>query len=322
MTEELAQFGPIIGHACAKQTLLDAYGGDRMHHGWLFQGPRGVGKARLALQFAAHLLGAQATELDAPKDNHIAHLMLTGAHPDFRWITRPVDDKGKLKAEIPVDAARALAEFFALRPAMGGWRVAIVDAVDELNRFGANALLKTLEEPPKQALLILLAHGEQAVLPTLKSRCRQLRLDPLSNAEMLDALAMAGVSADAAADMAMLAPGRPGQALALQSSEARTAARAALDAANAGGRLDARGLNAAITSSAKSELAFEAAVASLMRWTQDRACGAETPLAAGAWADAHRRISETASEAKGLNMDKAQAVSSVLLTLQKTARNG
>ena len=121
----------------------------------------------------------------------MGRLVLAGSHPDLRVIRRPVDDKGKRKSEIPVDSVRELAEFFAMRPAMGGWRVAIIDAVDEMNRHGENAILKTLEEPPNRAVLFLISHGEQLLLPTVRSRCRVLRCGALGEHETMSALAMA-----------------------------------------------------------------------------------------------------------------------------------
>ena len=141
-------------------------------------------------------------------------------------IRLPVDDKGKQKSEIPVDSVRELSQFFSLRPALGGWRVAIIDAVDELNRFGANAILKTLEEPPARGVLFLISHGEQAILPTIRSRCRVLRCGPLNEHETLQTLQSAGVEGDRAETVAQLAPGRPGRALQLEGADAIAASEA------------------------------------------------------------------------------------------------
>jgi DNA polymerase-3 subunit delta' len=198
-----------------------------MHHGWLLRGPRGVGKARLALQFAAFLLGGQSPpELSVDADDKVGRLIIAGSHPDLRIIRVPVDDKGKAKTEIPVDTVRELADFFALRPAMGGWRVAIIDAVDELNRFGANAILKTLEEPPPRAVLFLIAHGERALPPTVRSRCRVLPCGPLSERETIAALELAQMPRARAEELAKASPGRPGRALAVQGPDADAASDA------------------------------------------------------------------------------------------------
>ncbi len=93
---------------------------------------------------------------------------------------------------------------------MGGWRVAIIDAADELNRFGANAILKTLEEPPSRAVLFLISHGEQMLLPTVRSRCRVLRCGPLTETETLQTLAQGGPPAARAEAVAKLAAGPSG----------------------------------------------------------------------------------------------------------------
>src|SRR5262249_8208114 len=149
----------------------------------------------------------------------------------------------KRKSEIPVDSVRELSEFFALRPAMGGWRVAIIDAVDELNRFGANAILKTLEEPPARAVLFLISHGEQMLLPTVRSRCPVLRCGALSETETLQALAAAGLDQAKAAEVARLAPGRPGRAMQLEGSDAAAASDAVIAALRNLGGSDGRGLH-------------------------------------------------------------------------------
>ncbi len=210
------ELGPIVGHAGAKREFLSAVSTGKLHHGWLLRGPRGVGKARLALQFALHLLGNGDRQLSANVDSAVGRLVVAGSHPDLRIVRRPVDDKGKQKSEIPVDSVRELSEFFSMRPAMGGWRIAIIDAVDEMNRHGENAILKTLEEPPNRAILFLISHGERLLLPTVRSRCRVLRCGVLNEHETLSALAQAGATGARADEIARIAPGRPGRAIELE----------------------------------------------------------------------------------------------------------
>src|SRR5262245_22800098 len=109
------EFGPVINHDAVKREWLAASASGRMHHGWLLRGPRGVGKARLALQFAANLLGADPqNQLGVTAEAHVGRLMAAGTHPDLRVIRRPIDDKGKQKSEIPVDSVRDLSQFFSL----------------------------------------------------------------------------------------------------------------------------------------------------------------------------------------------------------------
>lgn len=313
------ELGPVVGHSAAKTDFLAAVRSGKLHHGWLLRGPRGVGKARLALQFAMHLLGSRDGDLSANAETHIGRLIAAGSHPDLRIVRRPIDDKGKQKSEIPVDSVRELGEFFSLRPALGGWRVAIVDAVDELNRFGANAILKTLEEPPQRAVLFLISHGEQLLLPTVRSRCRVLRCGPLSEHETLSALAMSGVTGARAEEVAKLAPGRPGRGIALEGADSAAAADAISNALRNLGAGDARSLHGALTQAAKSETAMAAAMESLRASLQKRAARESDPVLAGDWAAAALDIMRLDTEAQALNQDRAQTIAAALSRVARLA---
>ncbi|MDP3735749.1 MAG: DNA polymerase III subunit delta' [Hyphomonadaceae bacterium] len=318
-----AELGPVIGHDAAKREWLTAAASGRMHHGWLLRGPRGVGKGRLALQFAANLLGADpGNALAVNAETPIGHLIIANSHPDLRVIRLPVDDKGKQKSEIPVDSVRDLSQFFSLRPAMGGWRIAIIDAVDELNRFGANAILKTLEEPPARGVLFLISHGEQPILPTIRSRCRVLRCGALNEHETLQALQSAGVERDRAERVAQLAPGRPGRALQLEGADAIAASEAVLVALRNLGGADARSLHAALGAAAKSDVALAAAMETLRSSLQKRAARETDPVAAGDWAAAALDVMRLDAEAQALNQDRAQTVSAALSRIVRLARAG
>lgn len=306
-----SELGPVFGHEAAREEFLGALATGRMHHGWLMRGPRGVGKARLALRFAMRLLGDKSDFSSSP-DPHVAGLVQAGSHPDLRIIRRPVDDKGKQRSEIPVDSVRELTQFFALRPALGGWRVAIIDAVDEMNRFGANAVLKTLEEPPQKAVLLLLSHGEQALLPTVRSRCRVLRCDPLPEREEQAVLALAGHTGSRAISIAQLAPGRPGRALELVQGEGE-AAGAGMDALlRPDGVIDASALQSALSLAARSEGALAITLERLRATLQRRALRESNPVAAGDWADAALAVARVSSEADALNQDRAQTIAAAL----------
>jgi DNA polymerase-3 subunit delta' len=98
---------------------------------------------------------------------------------DLLVLERGLNDKGKLRQDIAVDDVRKTVSFFGSTAWEGGWRIAIVDSVDELNPSGENALLKVLEEPPPRSLLLLVSHSPGRVLPTIRSRCRMLALRPL-----------------------------------------------------------------------------------------------------------------------------------------------
>ncbi|MET0469591.1 MAG: DNA polymerase III subunit delta', partial [Xanthobacteraceae bacterium] len=177
------------GHAEAERALLEAYRGRRFHHAWLIAGPAGIGKATLAYRMARFVLAhpdprtpavQRATSLHVDTDHPVARRIAAQAHGDLLVLERTVNEKtNKLRQDIQVDDVRRTVTFFGSTAGEGGWRVAIVDAVDELNREGANALLKILEEPPRRAVLLLVSHSAARVLPTIRSRCRLLALRPL-----------------------------------------------------------------------------------------------------------------------------------------------
>ena len=212
----------LYGQGKAERDFLDTFAAGRLHSGWLITGPRGVGKATLAWKIATFLLSGGETGLFgdptlAVDPNHPdARLVQSGAHPRLAVIRRPWDEKTKkLKADITVDAVRGLKSFFHMSAADGGRRVVIVDAADELNRNAANAILKELEEPPANTTIMLIAHQPSRLLPTIRSRCRELRCGPLSPDDLKQALAQAGHPSDAADSLAALAGGSPGDAIRL-----------------------------------------------------------------------------------------------------------
>jgi DNA polymerase-3 subunit delta' len=303
--------GPIFGHQAAREAFLSALTTGKLHHGWLMRGPRGVGKARLALRFALKLFG-DSSDFTSQPDPALAKLVLAGNHPDLRVIRRPIDDKGKQKSEIPVDSVRDLAQFFSLRPALGGWRVAIIDAVDEMNRFGANAVLKTLEEPPARAVLFLVSHGEQALLPTVRSRCRILRCDALGERDELAVLAAAGSTGTKATTIANLAPGRPGRALELAQGEVDDSGSALESLLRSDGAVEASALQTALSHVAKSDGALAVSMERLRNFLQRRAMREGDPARAGEWADAALAITRIGVEAQTLNQDRAQTIAAAL----------
>jgi DNA polymerase-3 subunit delta' len=217
------------GQEAAERDFLHAVNTGRLHHGWLVTGPRGVGKATLAWRLARFLIAGQPGDarpgtdpadpavLDLPADDPVMRRTAALAEPRLFLLRRGWDDKAKrLKQVITVDEARQLRGFFAMSAADGGHRAVIVDAADDLNPSAANALLKLLEEPPARTTLFLVSHAPARLLPTIRSRCRELRCLPLSAPDMAQALMAAGgdPGSDAAA-LAELSGGSVGEALRL-----------------------------------------------------------------------------------------------------------
>ncbi|MFN4100073.1 MAG: DNA polymerase III subunit delta' [Pararhodobacter sp.] len=225
----------LFGQHAAETAFLEAFTSGRMHHGWLISGPRGVGKATLAWRIARFLLaqpvgdGARPDALPAPaglevaSDHPVARRVRALSEPGLKLIRRSLNDQGKLRQVIAVEDVRVLREFFGLSAVEGGRRVVIVDAADEMNPNAANALLKLLEEPPSGAVLLLVAHQPSRLLPTIRSRCRELRLGALGSADMTAALAQAlgNAGADGAA-LAELSGGSVGEAIRILSDDGLT----------------------------------------------------------------------------------------------------
>jgi DNA polymerase III subunit delta' len=214
----------LLGHADAEATVLDAVRSARMHHAWLITGPEGVGKATLAFRFARRLLAGrpETDTLDLDPSDPVFRRVAAGTHADLLTIEREVNEKtGRRKLQIAVDDVRDITGFMSLTPAEGGWRVVVVDGAEDMNASSANALLKVLEEPPPRAILLLVCSAPGRLLPTIRSRCRRLRLSPLDDAAMGTLLTqyLPKLSADERDRLVTLAEGSPGRAMTLAEDE-------------------------------------------------------------------------------------------------------
>ena len=227
----------LIGHDELLARMARDLAAGRLHHGWLLNGPEGIGKFKAALHLAAWLLSVpdQSTaslfadeasnRLPDPRqldpDHPEVRLALTQTHPDL-LIIKPSEDEKNKSGQIKTDQIRELNSFFAYSAGRGGWRVAIIDSLDLVNRNGQNAMLKILEEPPKQALLLVLNNRSGAVLPTIRSRCTQAVMQPLRQTETIQVLERLWPSGDDAyiRTLAGLSGGSPGQAVQLAEAEA------------------------------------------------------------------------------------------------------
>ena len=176
---------PLIGHSRQMQHFENALATGKTHHGWILSGPRGVGKARFA-QAAAALL--------VDPDNNNARMIDQNAHPDIIKIERlpkdapkegeGVDPDAERKRSISIEQIRDVQRKLTTRPTLGPKRALIIDAADDLERSGANALLKSLEEPPEGSFFFLVSHSSERLLPTIRSRCQVLRFDPMNDSDV------------------------------------------------------------------------------------------------------------------------------------------
>lgn len=213
-----------IGNAAAHAAFLAALDGGSLHHAWLMVGPEGVGKALFAKAAARRMLAAAVdptlpSGLDVPAGHRIASLLDAGSHPDFRMLARlakdPEKPEGELARAITIAQVRTLQPLFATMPALSKRRVVVIDAIDDLERNAANALLKNLEEPPAGTIFLLISHAPGKLLPTIRSRCRLLRFEAMREPEVAQALRAALPDADEEeiATLVAAADGAPGRAL-------------------------------------------------------------------------------------------------------------
>lgn len=215
---------PLHGHDAAVAAFRDALDSGRLHHAWLISGPEGVGKNAFATKAALRVLAQgqgrlDSPGLDVPDDHPAARLLAAGSHPDLMRLERlPRENSatGELARNIAVDQVRSLHRLFNTTASMSPWRAVIVDSIDDLERNAANALLKNLEEPPPSSVFLLVSHAPERLLPTIRSRCRLLRLAPLAEDAMTSALRAALPDADdkEISDLAAAGQGSPGRAIA------------------------------------------------------------------------------------------------------------
>jgi DNA polymerase-3 subunit delta' len=219
----------LYGHSGAERTLSEALSSGKMHHAWLVTGAEGIGKATLCYRAARAALarederGMFAQGLDVDSACATARQVLALSHPGRILIRRVYDTKAKRFAtSISVDEVRRLRNFLSLSAEAQGWRVVIVDSADDLNVNAANALLKSLEEPPPRTVFFIISAAPGRLLPTIRSRCRTLALTALARDDLkaaaVQALAAAGKPALTEGDFAaleLLAEGSPRRLLAL-----------------------------------------------------------------------------------------------------------
>ncbi len=312
----------LFGHGGAEAAFLAAYRSGRVPHALLIIGAKGIGKATLAYRVARFVLAhpdpfasevQAATSLALDPAHPVARRIAAQAQGDLLILERTPNDKGVLRQQIAVEDVRRTVSFFGSTAGEGGWRIGIVDAVDELNRAGANALLKVLEEPPQRALLLLVSNSAARVPATLRSRCRILALRLLADA---DVAAAVGAAIDKPASdpeivaAAAAAEGSVARAMALLDGDAlelRQQALALLDRLPA---VDAKALHALGEAIAGTDAAPLAAfIDTVNAWLSRRLDGGRAEIGRLArLAEASQRINAAAREAETYNLERKPLV--------------
>ena len=325
----------LFGHEEAEQALLASYKSGRVPHAWLIGGPPGIGKATLAYRFARFVLShpdptapevQRAVSLALDPEHPVARRIAAQAQGDLLVLERVVNEQtGKLYTVIRVDDVRRTVSFFGSTAGEGGWRIAIVDAIDDLQREGANALLKVLEEPPQRAIMLLVSHSPGRELPTIRSRCRRLLLRPIGESDVARAVAAATGRGPEEADLqdaARGADGSAGRALMLLDEGARVLRRRVLDLLAQLPEPDPRALHTlgdALTGTDPRPL--EAFMDLVNGWLSAQLSGGRRPLPQMARvAETWEKVNRAAREADAYNLERKPLVFAVFGALADAAR--
>lgn len=348
----------LLGHEAAEAALLSAWNSGKLPHAWLIAGPRGIGKATLAYRFARFVLAegakpqgeslfgapVQPASIALSPADPVYRRVASGGHGDLMTLEPGMPNpknQDKPSAEIQVYWVRRAVEMLKKTSAEGGWRVVIVDTADDMGVSSANAILKSLEEPNERCLIILISESPGRLLPTIRSRCRMLFLQPLSDAKVVTLLSRyrPEIPADERAVLASLSDGSIGRAM---------------DLADRGGAALYREVLALVSDLPKLDaLAVQRFADQLSRGGEDAAAALRTALdlmgglvhrlaksAAGqpaalpeehalaaraaargaqAWVQAWERIGRLGSAAEGLNLDRKQTILAAFGAIQQAA---
>ena len=322
----------LLGQDVALARASRALRAGRPPSAWLITGAPGIGKATIAYRIARYLLAYGATDagpedLGVPQDNVAARQVAARSHPGLLVLKRAINPKtGKLMTVLSVDEIRRLADFFGMTSGAGGWRVAIVDTADDMNDNAANALLKMLEEPPSNAMQLLLSNTPGRLLPTIRSRCQRLDLRPLDDATLEKALAhyLPDMTTGERASLARLSGGSIGAALTLATGDGGTLAAEAdrlIDQAREPDLLALLALGDKLFRIQDGLEQFgDFLVESLSARIRARAASGAGGLER--WVSLRERIAQGFGRATGLNLEPRQTILSAARDLARTARGG
>jgi DNA polymerase III subunit delta' len=373
--DDAAQIGPpeprrnprLIGQLAAETLLAEGFGASRLAHAWLLTGPKGIGKATLAYRFARHVLASSDGNAsdgpalfgaaDIPKvapdgegplfvasDAPIFHRIAAAGHSDLMTVERGLNSTGKRRSDIVVGDVREVNRFFGMTAGEGGWRVVIIDSADEMNVNAANALLKVLEEPPARALLMLVCHNPGRLLPTIRSRCRKLRLEDLSFDAVSELLAeyRPDLPEGTRTELAGLSDGSIGRALDLAHSDGAELQRRIMAFLTQMPTPNIAELQTFGATMAKADAAqqFETlsdllrrTLARLIRHASGTAIGENTEetevfarlsSAAGLdrWLQVWEKTGDLLSRTNRINLDRKQVILNIFLNISQTVRGG
>ena len=329
----------LIGHADRERGLLDAYRHNRLPHAIILGGPEGVGKATLAWRLARFLVAnplastlavRDAFDLSVPEGSRAAGQVASLAHPDIGLLRREVNEKTKrFYKEIRADDVRRVIGLFQRAAGAGGYRIAIVDSAEDLNRSSANALLKLIEEPPPLSLFLLIAHRPGLVLPTIRSRSRLIRLGALQAGEVAEVVGTLGPpwSELPPAEVASAAAASGGSVhgalrrLGRGGNDVETGVTTLLDRLPA---LEWRAVHrlADQVAGRDGDAAFETAMAAVFDWLQRqvRSGGQGGAPRLAPYAEVWEKIAASARETEALNLDRRPLILSIFSDLAGAVR--
>jgi DNA polymerase III subunit delta' len=339
----------LVGHETTEGELRRLAEAGRLPHAILLCGPRGIGKATLAFRLARFLLaggGAGENGLATDPASGVFRRVAAGGHADLLTVERAYDPRRRrLRSEIVVEDAREITQFFRLTAAEGGWRIVVVDGAEEMNRSAANALLKILEEPPRQALLLLVSHSAGLLLPTIRSRCRRFPLAPLPQPVVLQLVERYRpyLAKPEAVALAALAEGSIGRALELADCDGLALYRSMIELLSQTPRIDVIPLHAFADQFARADagdayrtgaellsqfLARTAAAAARRQLVAEETVTGERRamqhLAARAdparWAALRENIEQRFTATDDLNLDRKQTMLGAFFAIEELAR--